>query len=242
MNKLNAVILAGGTGTRLRSVVADRPKVLASVAGKPFLAHLLDQLADQGISKVVLCTGYLGNLVEEYFRDKHREISLVYSREDRPLGTGGAIVNALPLLSSDTVLVLNGDSYCQTDLCASLDYHREKQARATLVLVRVKDGSRYGRVNFAIDGRIEKFCEKSGSPTAGWINSGVYWFERSELAKLPQQAPLSLERDVLGAWVGRGVYGFTQTGPFLDIGIPEDYARAEHFHAAIRSPIFNITK
>jgi len=229
MNKLNAVILAGGTGSRLRSVVADRPKVLASVAGKPFIEHLLNQLADQGISKVVLCTGYLGNLVEEYFGDKHREISLVYSKEDRPLGTGGAIFNALPLLSSDTVLVLNGDSYCKTDFRASLDYHRQKQARATLVLVRVKDGSRYGRVDFAVDGLIEKFCEKNGLPTAGWINSGVYWFERSELAKLPPKSPLSMELDVLRAWVGQGIYGYTQTGPFLDIGIPEDYSRAEHF-------------
>ena len=237
LHDITAVILAGGTGTRLRSVVADRPKVLAPVGGKPFLAHLLDQLLEQGVQKVVLCTGYQGEQVQDYFGDSYQGISLNYSREDRALGTGGALLQARPLLDSDSVLVLNGDSYCRTDLQASLASHRQRCARATIVLARVGDGRRYGRVEFAADGRIERFCEKDGAPGAGWINSGIYWFERTALSNLPRREPLSLERDVLEGWVGEGLYAYPQSGPFLDIGIPEDYARAVKFMAEIHEPI-----
>lgn len=233
---ITAAILAGGTGTRLRSVVADRPKVLALVGGKPFLAHLLDQLVAQGISKVVLCTGYLGEQVQAHFGENYRGMKLFYSREDQPLGTGGAIIQAMPLLQSETILVLNGDSYCRTDLQASLTWHRRKQAWGTLVLAQVAQVGRYGQVQTDAEGRIEKFCEKGAAEGPGWINSGIYWFERTALAKFTAGQPLSLERDVLAAWVGQGLYGYAQKGPFLDIGIPEDYARAEHFFATLHEP------
>jgi NDP-sugar pyrophosphorylase family protein len=229
LQHIMAAILAGGTGTRLRSVVADRPKVLAQVGEKPFLAHLLDQLVAQGLSTVVLCTGYLGDQVEAFFGESYLGIHLSYSREDQPLGTGGAIIQALPMLQSETLLVLNGDSYCRTDLQVSLAWHRQKQARGTLVLAQVAQVGRYGQVQTDAEGRIEKFCEKGGAEGSGWINSGIYWFERAALAKFTAGQSLSLERDVLAAWVGQGLYGFAQKGPFLDIGIPEDYARAEHF-------------
>jgi len=237
LQHITAAILAGGTGTRLRSVVADRPKVLAQVSGKPFLAHLLDQLVAQGISKVVLCTGYLGDQVQAFFGESYRGIHLYYSREDHPLGTGGAIVQALPLLTSETILVLNGDSYCRTDFQASMDWHRRRRARGTLVLAHVEQGDRYGRVQTGADGSIEKFCEKGGAQGPGWINSGIYWFERAALVDLPAKGVLSLERDVLAVWVGQGLYGFSQPGPFLDIGIPEDYARAERFLATLHEPV-----
>lgn len=230
---ITAAILAGGTGTRLRSVVADRPKVMAQVGGKPFLEHLLNQLVAQGISKVVLCTGYLGDQVEAFFGRSYLGMHLYYSREDQPLGTGGAIIQALPLMQSETLLVLNGDSYCRTDLQASLAWHRRKQARGTLVLAQVAQVGRYGQVQTDAEGRIEKFCEKGGAEGPGWINSGTYWFERAALAKFTAGQSLSLERDVLASWVGQGLYGFAQKGPFLDIGIPEDYAQAEQFFATL---------
>ena len=233
LRNITAAILAGGLGTRLRSVVANRPKVLALVGGKPFLAYLLDQLAAQGLSQVVLCTGYLGDQVQAYFGESYRGMHVLYSFEDRPLGTGGAIVQALPLLASETILVLNGDSYCRTDFQASLGWHRQHRARGTIVLAQVEQVSRYGQVQTGPDGSIAKFCEKHGAQGPGWINSGIYWFERAALADLPLREPLSLEGDVLAAWVGQSLYGFSQAGPFLDIGIPEDYARAERFLAAI---------
>jgi len=225
---------------RLRSVVADRPKVLAPIDRKPFLAHLLDQLAAQGLRRVVLCTGYLGEQVQACFGHEYRGMRLSYSRESRPLGTGGALRQALPLLASETVLVLNGDSYCRADLARALDFHRTRRARATVVLAHVDQGKRYGRVQLAADGRILAFCEKGGDEGAGWINSGIYWFEHSVLAALPTREPLSLEREILAAGPDQGLYGFPQSGPFLDIGIPEDYARAERFLEEIHEAPFAV--
>lgn len=241
MNKLSqitAAILAGGAGTRLRSVVADRPKVLALLGGKPFISYLLDRLAAQGVGKVVLCTGYMGEQVQDQLGESYQGMQLLYSREEQPLGTGGAIIQALPLLTSDTILVLNGDSYCETVLPASLEWHQDRQARATVVLAHVDEGARYGQVQINSEGRIERFCEKN--PTyigGGWINSGVYWFEREVLAGLPAGRALSLEKEVLGAWSGDGLYGYREYGRFLDIGVPEDHARAERFLTVVHEPI-----
>jgi len=229
VSQIAAAVLAGGAGIRLRSLVADRPKSLAAIGGKPFLAYLLDQLGSQGFRQVVLCTGYLGDQIQSSFGDNYRGIALSYSREERALGTAGAIRHALPLLTSETVLVLNGDSYCDTDFSAALHWHRYKRALATLILAHVDDGSRFGAVSAAADGRIEAFREKTGAQNPSWINSGVYWLERSLLAALRPDQVLSLERDVLGSWRGAGLYGYRQSGRFLDIGIPEDFTRAERF-------------
>ena len=243
LSHVTAAILAGGTGTRLRSVVADRPKVLAPLGGKAFIAYLLDRLAAQGIKKVVLCTGYLGEQVQDLLGDDYRGMQLVYSREENPLGTGGAMVQALPQLTGKTILVLNGDSYCATDLRASLQWHLARRARSTLVLAHVEQVARFGRVELATDGRILRFCEKDPAATkGGWINSGVYWFEREFLAGLPTGRPLSLEKEVLGSWVGGGLYGYEDHGKFLDIGVPEDYARAERFLAEVHAPLMAATE
>jgi D-glycero-alpha-D-manno-heptose 1-phosphate guanylyltransferase len=233
---ITAGILAGGAGTRLRSVVADRPKVMARVSGRPFVTFLLDQLAAHVIRRVVLCTGYLGDQVEASLGNRYRGMHLFYSREERALGTAGAMVQALPLLTSETVLMLNGDSFFPAHLQSSLVRHRHQRARATLVLARMDNSDRYGRVTVAEDGRIESFCEKNGTRGAGWINSGIYWFDRAALASLPRQESFSLERDVLPTWIGRGLYGYAQSGRFLDIGIPDDYARAEGFFAELDAP------
>lgn len=229
LQHITAAILAGGTGTRLRAVIADRPKVLAEAGGRPFITYLLDQLAGQGFRRVVLLTGYMGNLVRERLGQRYGEMELLYSQEDLPLGTAGAIVQALPLLISETVLVLNGDSYCQTDFQESLAWHSEKGAQATLVLTHMEKVARYGQVTVGERGRIEEFCEKRATAEAGWINSGVYWFERAVLAALPRREPLSLEKEVLRSWIGKGLYGYLGRGGFLDIGVPEDYARAGEF-------------
>jgi D-glycero-alpha-D-manno-heptose 1-phosphate guanylyltransferase len=229
LQHITAAILAGGAGTRLRAVIADRPKVLAEVGGRRFITYLLDQLSTQGVRRVVLLTGYMGNQVRDCLGERHGDLDLLYSREDRPLGTAGAIVQALPLLSSQTVLVLNGDSYCETDFQESLAWHSEKGAKATLVLTHLENVARYGQVTVGERGRIEEFCEKRATAEAGWINSGVYWFERAVLAALPRQEPLSLETQVLPSWIGKGLYGYFGRGGFLDIGVPEDYARAGEF-------------
>jgi NDP-sugar pyrophosphorylase family protein len=231
-SEISVVILAGGMGTRLRSVVADRPKVLAQVAGRPFLAHLLDQLAAAGVRSALLCTGYRAEAVVEQFGATYRSLALTYSQETVPLGTGGALGHARPHLHSDPVLVLNGDSYCAADLAAFLDWHYRSQAQASLLLTEVADTSRYGRVEVDGAGSVLGFAEKAVGSGPGWINAGVYLLSQPFLEALPEGRPLSLEREVFPSWVGRGLTAYRSPGWFIDIGTPESYARAEQLFTA----------
>jgi len=224
LSDLNAVILAGGLGTRLRPVLWDQPKVLAPIGGRPFLAYLLDELVRQGARRVVLCTGHLGEQVEARFGNAYGPLSLVYSQEHEPRGTGGAIRGALPLLESDPALILNGDSYCRVHLPTFLAWHRARKARGSLVIARVAERSRYGRVDVSDDGAVLLFREKEDKGGSGWVCVGVYLLSQEIIASMPADGPCSLERDVLPA--AAGLFGYRIEGPFLDIGTPESYAQA----------------
>jgi NDP-sugar pyrophosphorylase family protein len=226
LSEVTAVILAGGLGTRLRPVVADRPKVLAEVSGRPFLAYLLDQLVQVGLTDVVLCTGYLGEQVEAAFRKKYHSLHLSYSKEPVFLGTGGALRLALPLLKSDSALVMNGDSFCGADLTAFWLWHLLQKANCTLLLSEATDRTRYGRVAVDGKGRVVRFIEKDGHGELGWINAGIYLIRREFLLAIPEGGPVSLEREVFPSWVGRGLFAYMGQGRFIDIGIPEAYAEA----------------
>lgn len=228
---VTAAILAGGLGTRLRSVVADRPKVLAEVIGRPFLAYLLDQLTVAGIRCVVVCTGHLGAQVQEMFGDAYGDLRVVYSHEPVPLGTAGALRLALPLLRSDPVLIMNGDSHCQIDLSALWTWHQERAAEASVLLARVPNTRRYGRVLVDANGRVCSFTEKGADGGPGWINAGVYVLSHCLLQTIPGDRAISLEYEVFPAWIGRGLYGYRGEGPLLDIGTPEAYAAAPSFFA-----------
>jgi D-glycero-alpha-D-manno-heptose 1-phosphate guanylyltransferase len=220
------VILAGGFGTRLRSVVSDVPKPLAPVRGRPFLAWLLDALAEQGLRRAVLATGYMGDRVAATLGSSWRSMELEYSREEQPLGTGGAIAKAVTLLHGDTFFVLNGDTWLSLDY-ADFDLRmRAACAPIGMALAEVVDASRYGAVNLEHE-RVAGFLEKGrGGP--GYINAGVYRIERSLLADFPAQPCFSFETDVLLPAAARGaVAAYTHTGGFIDIGIPEDYQRAQ---------------
>ena len=230
LGNVSAAILAGGLGTRLRAVVADRPKVLAPVAGKPYLAHLLVQLNRAGIRETTLLVGYAANQVREAFGLEFDGMKLNYSVEPEPLGTGGALRLALQFLREETVLLLNGDSYCDVDLSALATAHRTHSGIATLTLAEVADGSRFGRVQSNADCCIERFEEKGGSAGPGWINAGVYLFDREWVSRIEPGRAVSLEREVLPAWVATGgVFGFTCSRRFIDIGTPDSYAEAEAF-------------
>jgi NDP-sugar pyrophosphorylase family protein len=226
---MTAAILAGGLGTRLRSVVADRPKALAEVRGRPFLAHQLDILMAAGVQSVVLCTGYLGDQIEAAFGDAYGSMRLTYSRESAPLGTAGALRLALPLLQSDPVLVLNGDSICRTDLKSFWEWHRAAGAAASLLLMEVSDDRRYGRVQIDELGGVIGFVEKGQQSGPGWVNAGVYLLGHQVLQAIPAGEIVSLERDVFPLWAGRGLCGYRVQGAFLDIGTPETYAVADEF-------------
>jgi D-glycero-alpha-D-manno-heptose 1-phosphate guanylyltransferase len=225
-----ALVLAGGLGTRLSSVVADRPKVLAPVAGRPFLSYLLDQLRAAGIRRAVLCTGHLGDQIEAAFGSSYRDVALEYSREPDPAGTGGALARAAALVSeSSPVLILNGDSYCDVDLEELWHWHHSRFAHATLVAVAVPDASRFGRLELDAHGRIVGFHEKSAQPSAGLVNGGIYLVRTEALAGIADGRPVSLEREVFPAWTKSGLYGFPTSGRFIDIGTPESFRDAESF-------------
>jgi len=231
-----AVILAGGLGTRLRSVVADRPKVLAEVDGVAFVFHLLEQLAGAGVKHVVLATGHLGDQVRDVVGGGYGPLEIEYAQEPTPLGTGGAIRRALPLVRSQAVLVLNGDSYCELDLLHFWIWHHQRPAHGSLALTRVPDARRFGTVEADTWGRVERFVEKSPRRAAGTVNAGVYLLRRSLIASIPAGTPCSLESDLLPRWLDAGIYGYARTDRFIDIGTPESFAAAAGFFRSHAAP------
>lgn len=227
-----AIVLAGGLGTRLRSVVGELPKPLAPVAGRPFLAWLLDMLAAQGIRRVILATGYRGDQVEAALGTRWQDMELAYSQEPEPRGTGGAIALAAKALDGDACFVLNGDTRLRLDYACFAGVAKSEGVRLGVALSQVADIARYGAVCVE-NGRVTGFVEKSRSGS-GYINAGVYWVDRSLLAAFPQAASFSFEVDVLHPAVAREpVVAFTQTSGFIDIGVPEDYRRAQALFATM---------
>lgn len=232
--ELAAVVLAGGLGTRLQSVVADRPKVLAPVGGRPFLTYLLDQIADAAIQRVVLSTGHLAEQFAMVIGDRYRDIQLTYAHEEQPLGTGGAIRFACGFADANQLLVMNGDSYCDVDLSEYVAWHLDGHHDVSLMLAKVNDTSRYGTVEIEADRRITAFIEKRPEPTAGYINAGIYLLRRPMLERIPEGRS-SIERDVFPVWLReRPIMGWVSDGGFIDIGIPSDYERSHEFMAQVK--------
>jgi NDP-sugar pyrophosphorylase family protein len=236
LRNITAVILAGGKGTRLQAAVSDRPKALAEIRGRPFLAWLLDRLQAEGIVETVICTGYRAEQIEAAFGSDYQGMRLAYSRESSPLGTAGALRLALPMLRSDPVLVLNGDSVVDAALPDLLAWHRAQQAAGTLLLSPVDDARRYGRVRVDAAGQVLEFEEKSQSNEPGWINAGVYVLSQRLLNCISPSREVSLEREVFPSWVGKGLCGRRVQGRFIDIGTPESYALAAEFFSKSPRP------
>lgn len=228
---MQALILAGGAGTRLRSVLGDNlNKPMAPIAGKPFLDYLIVRLQRQGIEDIILCVGYKADLIQSYFGDGARwGVHLSYSREADFLGTGGALKLAESLIHDDTFFVLNGDSFFDVDLAALARFHRGAGAQTTLALARVENAARYGAVRLdEATGRIVEFAEKDQTPRAGLINGGVYLLTRAALDQTPAGQACSLEREVFPTLLAAGaLYGQPFPGFFIDIGVPADYARLQ---------------
>lgn len=229
---ITAVILAGGMGTRLRPIISDRQKVVAEVFGKPFITYLMDHLIEAGIRRVVLCTGYQSEEVREKLGDSYKDLALAYSEESIPLGTGGALRQALPLCSSSVLLVMNGDSFCEVDLAEFYDYHDGMKVMGSLVVSQASDTSRYGKVEIDSDGRITSFVEKSSSSGPGWINAGIYLLNSELITEIDAAGSSSLEQTMFPQWIERRLAGYPSTGRFLDIGTPESFTEATSFFAS----------
>jgi D-glycero-alpha-D-manno-heptose 1-phosphate guanylyltransferase len=223
-----AVLLVGGLGTRLRSVVASTPKPLASVGDRPFLELLVRQLRHQGIRHLVLCTGYLAHEVEEELGDGRKwNVRIEYSKEPCAMGTGGAVKFAEPLLREvSDFLVMNGDSFMEIDFWELINFHRRSRGIASMAVLRMKNEMRYGTVQVTSGGEVSGFTEKSAADPNGFVNAGIYVFNRRIFDHIPE-GPASLEREIFPKLLDQGVYASEHHGVFIDIGTPEDYARAQ---------------
>ena len=236
LGDIPAVILAGGQGTRLQAVLPGTQKVVATVADRPFLASLLEALASAGLREAILCTGFQAAQVAAQLGEAYGPLRLRYSPEPEPLGTAGAVRHALDHTSAETLLVLNGDSFCQADLGAFWVWHRSHTALGSLVLTQVPDTTRYGQVRTAADGEVQGFDEKGGAGGPGWINAGLYLLSRRLVAQTPLGRAVSIEREMFPAWIGQGLYAWRGGGRFIDIGTPASYAASATFFAADPQP------
>ena len=221
-----ALILAGGLGTRLRHLIPDLPKPLAPVANKPFLYYLLKHLQNQGVRDVYLSVGYKAEKIKDYFHHHFHSIQLHYIKEEEPLGTGGAIAFALQQIPSENVLILNGDTFLNFELNKLLASHQNQ--KLTIALNYAKNSDRYGFVN--VDKNyVSGFIEKSSELRDGWINAGVYVLNKNfYLSHIPSQKIFSFEKDFLEKIYRKyPINTYKVNGYFIDIGVPNDYTRAQ---------------
>lgn len=223
---MEAIILAGGLGTRLQSVLHGLPKPMAAIGSQPFLALLLDSLVQQHVQRVILSVGYRYEAIQSYFGSSYRSCELVYAIESEPLGTGGAIRQALQQAESETVCIMNGDTMFQVPLEAMIHFHQVQQADLTLALKPMANFDRYG--NVIVSGtRITRFEEKQYC-SQGNINGGVYLLNRSRFEQFNLPAKFSFETDFLQQRLDQlQIHGFVSDRYFIDIGIPEDYEKAQ---------------
>jgi NDP-sugar pyrophosphorylase family protein len=225
---LDAAVLCGGLGTRLRAALPDTPKALAPVGGRPFLALLVDQLAAAGAQRIVLCTGIGAGAIREHFAHGQWPAEIIFSEEPQPLGTGGALALARAHLNSDPVVVCNGDSTVPGLAWAAFFAAVQASGLAGGLVVTPADArTDAGVITLAADGRLLSFAEKPERAAAGYHSAGIYLFSQALLGEMPAGAASSLERDWLPRWCGRGLHGYVHRGTLFDIGTPERWARAQ---------------
>jgi NDP-sugar pyrophosphorylase family protein len=229
----DAIVLAGGRGTRLAPVLPDRQKVTVAVAGVPFVLRVVQWLYEAGMTRIVLAAGHRADDVEYALGSMGPwQGKIIISKEPYPLGTAGAVRRAAGSTTGNPVLVLNGDSCADIDPGALLDFHCERRALVSLALVPVPDVARYGAVETTVDDKVLSFAEKSAAPgRAGWISAGVYVFDRAAFDLIPPDRPASLERELFPSLIGQGLYAARFDARFIDIGTPESLAAAPAFFA-----------
>lgn len=224
-----AIILAGGFGTRLRNELPGIPKSMAPVNGKPFLEYLLAFLENAGIRKVILSVGHLHGMIIEYFGESFRTLAIEYVIEEEPLGTGGAIKLSLGRARSQDVIVMNGDTMFDVDLPGLFVFHQQNKAEVTIALRRIENAARYGTVKLADDKRIIGFSEKNIGEATSLVNGGIYIVQNQCFHRFSLPDKFSIEKDFFEKFFHQVlIFGYISENYFLDIGIPEDYKKARN--------------
>lgn len=226
---MEAIILAGGFGTRLKGILNNIPKPMAPINNKPFLEYLLDELVIAGFSRVILSVGHMSSVISNHFGNYYKTIEIVYSVEDEPLGTGGAVKLALNKARNDMIYVINGDTFFKVDFEKMVQIFRTNSGSIIMALKFMNDCSRYGTVEIDNENKVVEFREKNPDIKNGLINGGIYLIPKSIFNKFDISEKFSLEKDFFEKYFhDLNIEGFTSTGYFLDIGIPEDYRRAQN--------------
>ena len=239
LKEIDVVILCGGLGKRLRPVVSDQPKVLAKIGEKTFLDILIDNLLMYEFKNIILSVGYLKEQIKNHFNfdyDQHYDYTITFSEEEEPLGTGGALKKAKTLIRSNPFMVMNGDSICKVGFRSFVDFHTEKKALLSMVLVRSKTAQDYGSVTLNDSQRITSFNEKIASGSENVINAGIYLMEKDIFSYMPEQNRFSLEYNLFPKVINNRCYGFLTESELIDIGTPERYEKAVNL---LKSDAFN---
>ena len=222
--KIDVVILCGGLGTRLRPISEDLPKVLMPFAGRTFIDILIESLLPFGFRRFILCVGHLKEKIQKHFKKSDYEI--IFSEETEPLGTGGALKNAAPIIECPSFLVMNGDSICPVDFSQFYTFHLQKGGILSILLAKPQTGQDYGVIEVDNNQRIISFREKNKCRKTMFINGGIYFMKRDILDHMPAEARFSLEYDLFPKVLSAGCYGFQTVSEIIDIGTPERYVQA----------------
>ena len=227
-SKIDVVILCGGYGKRLQTIVKDIPKPMAKIKRRPFLDIVIDFIVSYGFKRFILCTGYKADVIERYYKQKTNKLIIEFSREEKPLGTGGAIKNAENYIKSSPFLVVNGDSFCKINLKEFVDFHFRRDALISIAVTNTDVCDDYGTINIDDSHRITEFNEKIKGYKNRLINAGFYLLQREAFSLMPEKINFSIERDFFPQIIKKNLYAFETQESLIDIGTPERYEKAKH--------------
>jgi len=228
LSKTDVVILCGGYGKRLQDVIKDIPKPMAKIKHRPFLSILIDFIASYGFRRFILCTGYKADIIERYYSQKYNNLIIEFSREEKPLGTGGAIKNAENYIKSSPFLIANGDSFCKINLKEFVGFHLKRDALISIAVTNADVCDDYGIININNLHRIIEFNEKTKGCKNRLINAGFYLLQREVFSLMPEKNNFSIERDFFPKIIKRNLYAFETQESLIDIGTPERYKKAKN--------------
>ncbi len=230
MKDIDVFILCGGEGKRLKAITGKIPKPMVSIGRRVFLDIMIDYLKKLGFRRFILGIGYQAHFIKKYYR-RHKipGIEIIFSQENQPLGTGGAVKKAKRLIRSEIFLVLNGDSFSKFNVANFIKFYKQKKARFLILLKKVRNSQDFGAVTFNRRSEITSFSEKNSTSRDNFINGGVYLFDKSVFQEMPPSRKFSLEHDFFPQMAGKRLYGYVDRGFFIDLGTPERYFVAEKY-------------